>query len=406
MKVLLVHNFYGSSAPSGENAVFEAEREMLLRRGVTVDVWTRHSDEIRGGRGEGGGRGLARKLYGLVKGAVSTVGNPFSARALARKIRAFQPDVVHFHNTFPLVSPLAVRAAHRCGAKVVMTLHNYRLVCAAGVPTRCGAVCTDCFRAGKASVWPAIRRRCYRGGLAATLPLALNIALYRRRWARWVDRFVALSAFQRQVMIDAGFPAEKIAVKGNFVEAEASPASPSVGRRGAVYVGRLSDEKGVKTLIEAWGGLSGDPLLKIIGDGDRRRDYERLARGRNIVFCGQQPHGVVLAELAAAKCLVMPSVCWETFGLTVVEAASAGTPSVVTDMGAFPDLVERLGAGEVVRAGDAAALRAALARQLARPDSAEASARLRDNAAKAFSRESNFEQLTAIYRAARLEEAR
>lgn len=124
--------------------------------------------------------------------------------------------------------PLAIRAAHRSGAKVVMTLHNYRAVCAAGVPTRNGKVCTECFRRsahsaqgkkGNLSVWPAIRHRCYRGSLFATLPLALNIRLYRKSWAKWVDQFVVLSEFQKTVMEGCGFPAEKISVKGNFVPA-------------------------------------------------------------------------------------------------------------------------------------------------------------------------------------------
>ena len=174
------------------------------------------------------------KLWGLVRGAACTVANPMAARALRKKIREFKPDVVHFHNTFPLISPLAVRAAKKSGAKVVMTLHNYRMVCAAGVPMRCGKVCRECFSCAanqsigqsvnpsirqsvNLSVFPAIRHRCYRGSLLATVPLALNIALYRKWWAKWVDSFIVLSEFQKKVMVECGLPEEKVVVKGNFV---------------------------------------------------------------------------------------------------------------------------------------------------------------------------------------------
>ena len=133
-RVLLVHNFYGSSAPSGENKVFEAEKRMLESRGIIVSTYTRHSDEIRNG-----------SIVGLLKGALSTIANPFSARALAKKCRDFKPDIIHFHNTFPLISPLAIRAASKF-APVILTLHNYRTVCAAGIPMRDGRVCRDCFK--------------------------------------------------------------------------------------------------------------------------------------------------------------------------------------------------------------------------------------------------------------------
>lgn len=284
-RVLLVHNYYGSSAPSGENKVFEAERAMLEKRGVGVEEYTRHSDEIRLTAGDGWLTARLKKVWGLVKGALCTIGNPFAARALARKIREFKSDVVHFHNQFPLISPLAIRAAHRMGVKVVMTLHNYRTVCAAGVPTRGGKVCSECFSCGedvecgdiepcrcgemgkkggepflarsicpaRLSIMPALRHCCYRGSLLATIPLAINIWLYRKCWAKWVDRFIVLSEFQRSRMIECGFPAEKIVVKGNFTEIPATPIIPAAERKDEVlYVGRLSREKGVFTLLEAW----------------------------------------------------------------------------------------------------------------------------------------------------------
>ena len=202
MKILLVHNYYGSSAPSGENKVFEAEKAMLEKHGHEVAVYARHSDEIRCGK-------AIKRIWGKIKGSLCTIGNPFTARAVAKKCRVFKPDVVHFHNTFPLISQLAVRAASKY-APVVMTLHNYRMACAAGVPTRGGKVCSLCL--DKKCVWDGVKHHCYRCSLFATLPIAINIALYRRLLPKWASRFVVLSEFQKQKMLEYGWPEEKIMV--------------------------------------------------------------------------------------------------------------------------------------------------------------------------------------------------
>jgi glycosyltransferase involved in cell wall biosynthesis len=420
MKILLVHNFYGSTAPSGENRVFEAERKMLETHGETVDIFTRHSDEIRNG-----------SIRGLIKGAFCTVGNPFAARALARKIREFKPDVVHFHNQFPLISPLAIRAAHGSGSKVVMTLHNYRIVCAAGVPMRCGKVCTECFRhveyadfepcrggevkkegggsistrslcSTRLSIMPAIRHRCYRGSLLATIPLAITICLYRTFWAKWVDRLIVLSEFQKARMIECNFPAEKIVVKGNFIgHVERNEHVEKENQ--IVYVGRLSDEKGVRTLIEAVRLLltpnsKPDTLnftLLIIGDGEKRAEYEKLAEGLPIRFLGQLNHNEVVREVAHARCLVLPSECWETFGLVVIEAALAGTPSVVSDLGALPSMIGDTGI--VVKAGDAQALDEGIRSMLTRADYDEMCNAAKRCAEVCYSEGSNYRQLMEIY---------
>lgn len=432
MRILLVHNYYGSTAPSGENRVFEAERALLERHGHEVATYVRHSDEIRTG-------GIWARMWGKIKGACCTIGNPFAAWALAKKCRAFRPDIVHFHNTFPLISPLAVWAASRY-APVVMTLHNYRTMCAAGVPMRNGKVCSRCL--DKRRVWDAIGHRCYRGSLLATLPLAVNIALYRRLLPRWVSRFIVLSGFQKRKMVECGWPEEKIVVKGNSVETGRYGVTDGGRTNQLLFVGRLSDEKGVATLIEAFRllhgrmedgsaatfstgftGLAGEIVsshrdaetkrhgdgmvgrdvpsqglkLVLIGDGDGRGAYESLAKGLDAEFWGGQSSTVVRKAMAESKALVLSSECWETFGLSAVEAMAEGTPCVVSDLGALPDIVRNGRLGEVFSAGNVASLADAIVRLLSRPDYDELCRTVRREAETRHSEEANCRRLMEIY---------
>jgi len=326
-KILLLHNFYRSGAPSGENQVFEMERALLERRGHCVEVFTRHSDEIAG-----------QGTWGAIKGATSTLWNGFSARALRKRIAAFKPDVLHAHNTFPLLSPAVFPAAK--GVARAVTLHNYRLFCAAAIPMRDGRVCTECL--DRRSVLPALRHGCYRGSRIATVPLAASIALHRFRgtWATDVEAFIALSEFQRQRLLDVGLPADRVHVKPNFYPGNPTTIPWSERADRVVFVGRLSAEKGVQTLLNAW-ALWGDqaPPLRIVGDGELRKELEDRARGLRVEFVGQVSLEEAQAEIGRAKLLVLPSESYETFGLTVIEGFARGTPAAVSNIGPLPDLV-------------------------------------------------------------------
>ena len=181
MKVLLVHNFYGSGAPSGENQVFEAEENLLRVHGDSVSVFRRHSDEIR-----------SLGILGAARGALATCWNPWMTVAIRQSVVALRPDVVHVHNTFPLISPGIFHAVGEQVARV-LTLHNYRLFCAAAIPMREGNPCTECL--DRRSAWPAVKFGCYRGSRIATLPLAASVAIHRvmATWTREVDAFIELS---------------------------------------------------------------------------------------------------------------------------------------------------------------------------------------------------------------------
>ena len=395
MRILLIHSFYGSSAPSGENKVFEAEKSMLERHGHEVAVYTRHSDEIRCGN-------AIKRIWGKIKGALCTVGNPFAARAVAKKCREFKPDIVHFHNTFPLISPLAVRAASKY-APVVMTLHNYRTACAAGVPTRNGKVCSLCL--DKRCVWDGVKHRCYRGSLFATVPLALNIALYRSLLPKWVSRFIVLSEFQKQKMVEYGWPEEKIAVKGNFVSGGVVSGGVEVKKNQIVYVGRLSKEKGVETLIKAFKILSASSVcsvvknlkLIIVGDGVDRAKLEEMAKGLEVEFVGLKSVEEVRRLMFESKATMLPSECWETFGLTVVESMLEGTPVVVSNLGALPEIVQDGRFGEIFKAGDIASCASAIQRILSRIDYDNLCVEVKSEAETKYSEEANYNQLMDLY---------
>lgn len=340
MRILLAHNHYGSSAPSGENRVFELERDMLRRNGHDVETLERFSDVLRDW-------GAA----GSVAGAIMTPWNPFAARAMAEAMRRFRPDIVHAHNTFPMISPSIFAAAR--GAGRVLTLHNYRLVCPAAIPMRNGHVCTECIEERR--VWPAVKYGCYRNSRAATLPLALNVELNRWRgtWQRDVERFIALTEFQRDMMTRAGLPYERIAIKPNFY-----PSTPTVipfceRSPKAVFVGRLTEEKGVGDLIDAWLSWGvGAPELRVIGDGPLRGNLEeRAASISSISFLGQVNSELAEKEIASARLLILPSRWFEGFPMVLREAFAFGTPVAVSDIGPLPDLVSSAG-GIVFSAGN------------------------------------------------------
>lgn len=341
MRILLAHNHYGSTAPSGENRVFEMEREMLVHHGHEVETFERHSDSIR-----------AQGKAGLVAGALATPWNPLVAREIRKKVAEFRPDVVHVHNTFPLLSP-SIFAAVR-GVARVLTLHNYRLACAAGILMRESRSCTKCV--DTQSVWPALRHGCYRDSRAATVPLALNIAVHRARgtWRREVESFIALSNFQRDLMAKGGLPLDRIEVKPNFYSGSSCAIPFDQRPRQVIFVGRVSAEKGVVSLIRAWRLWGADaPVLKIVGDGPLRADLEESSADLpNVQFTGQLDPAATMAEIARSRLLLLPSLWFETFGMVLVEAFSLRVPVGVARVGPLPELARQAN-GLIFSPGDA-----------------------------------------------------
>jgi glycosyltransferase involved in cell wall biosynthesis len=341
VKVLLVHNFYGSSAPSGENQVFEAEKLLLQEMGHEVTDFSRHSDEIR-----------SQGTWGVVRGALATPWNPWMTRAVKEAVSNFQPDVVHVHNTFPLISPGIFHAIGPRAARV-LTLHNYRLFCPAAIPMRGGRVCTDCL--DMRSAWPALRYGCYRDSRVATLPLALSVGMHRAlgTWTGQVDAFVALSEFQRLRMAESGLPVAKVHVKPNFYPGLPPVQAWQERRPYVVFAGRLTAEKGVASLLRAWQAWGASaPELRLVGDGELRPELEGMAVGLPIRFLGQIGSAEAHAQIAGARLLVLPSEWFEGFPMVVREAFAFGTPAAVSDIGPLPSIVQHGRSGVVFKPGN------------------------------------------------------
>ncbi|HTC16443.1 MAG TPA: glycosyltransferase family 4 protein [Steroidobacteraceae bacterium] len=351
MKVLLVHNYYGSTAPSGENLAYECDVELLKQHGHEVVSFTTHSDELR-----------AQRLLGPLRGAVTCVWNPVAEARLRALIHKEKPDVMHVHNVFPRLSPAIFGAADGSGTATVLTLHNYRIFCAAGTGLRGRQACTLC--ADKNTVMPALRFRCYRNSRLATMPIALSISLHRSLGTldTHVDAFIALTQFQRDFFVSRGLiRGERTHVRANFMPGSPQAMDWDSRARQVVYVGRLSDDKGVDVLINAWKlwGSEAPPLV-IIGDGPRRGVLERMAREQvrtgQIHFTGQRQAPETHAILRSARLVVIPSRAFEGFPMVIREAFAFGVPLVVSDVGALASLVVEPGCGVAFTVGDARAL--------------------------------------------------
>lgn len=326
MRVLLCHDYYRSSAPSGEDSVFRSERRLLESNGVEVISYERFNDNIR-----------EETLAEKVALARDTIWSRASYRELSALIRTKRPKVAHFHNTFPLISPSAYAACRDNGVPVVQTLHNYRFVCAGALLLREGKPCEDCLGT---TLLPALRHRCYRGSFAATSVLVsmLMFNRWRKSYTNLVNRYIALTPSAVPRLARGGLPETKIAVKPNFLS-----DPPSVGRGNGgfvLYVGRLTAEKGVRTLIDAWRRMNGIPL-KIVGDGALRIELEEKAKqgGLSVEFLGFIPHSMVLDMVRDAAALIVPSACYEGFPTAVIEAYACGTPVIASRLGSLDEVV-------------------------------------------------------------------
>ncbi|MDI6099195.1 glycosyltransferase [Actinoplanes sp. NEAU-A12] len=382
MKVVVAHNRYREAIPSGENVIVDTEIGQLRAAGVEVEAFQRSSDSI-----------ASLSAAGKALLPISPVYGAPAQRDLARLLTGFRPDALHLHNPYPLLSPWVIRTAHAHGVPVVQTVHNYRQVCSSGLYFRDGHNCHDC--RGKLVGWPAVKNRCYRGSAAQSAIMATTLAVHRPTW-RSVDRYIALTDKIAAHLADYGIPADRIVVKPNGLP---DPGAPAPLGDGFLYGARLSPEKGLGLLLDAWRRHPDGSLgpLRIAGDGELRPLAEQAALERSdITYLGPLDRaGMIAARQVSAVVVAVPT--WEDVLPTVIlEAMSSGRAVLGTAVGGIPYMVGTgADAAGWLAAPDPAALAAAL--PLARAGAAAAASAARSRYQRHFHPDVLTPRLISVY---------
>lgn len=383
MRIFIAHNFY--QQPGGEDTTRAAEVALLRARGHEVYEYTDSNDRVSQ---------MSRWTV-----AQQTIWSGPSYRAIRRALADFAPDIAHFHNTFSLISPAAYYACQRAGVPVVQTIQNYRLACIASTFVREGAICEACL--GKFVPWPGLYHRCYHDSLAHSSALAAMLVTHRalRTWQTQVDAYIMVTDFAKNKLVAAGLPAHKCFVKPNFILPDPGQKPPGSGAY-ALFVGRLSLEKGIDTLIEAWRLLPGIPL-KILGDGPLRAILEARTNqqpGGAIEWVGRVDHATVLHYMKNARLLVFPSEWYEGYPLTLTEAFACSLPVVASNLGAMATIVRDGVSGLLFTPKDAQQLAAKVQWAWEHPDEmAKIGRQARRQYEAENSADSNYETLMRIY---------
>lgn len=325
-RILLVHNRYQQAG--GEDAVVDAQAALLERHGHEVRMLVMDNHEIS----EAGG------LLARIRLARRTIWSVDGIRRVREATRAFRPQVVHAHNTFPLLSPAIHGAARAEGAATVQTLHNYRLVCPSAVLYRDGRPCHDCV--GRTIPWPGVQHACYRDSRPATAVVAAMITVHRARrtWARDVDQFVVLAAFARDRLIEGGLSPRLVTVQPNFIDQQ--PRHVDGPGEGFLFVGRLTEDKGIGTLLAACARLPAGIRVSIAGTGPLEHEVLAAAsRNPSIVYLGRLDQAGVMNAISHARAVLVPSHLYENCPLAVLEAYAGGRPVIVSGHGGLAEIV-------------------------------------------------------------------
>jgi glycosyltransferase involved in cell wall biosynthesis len=381
MNILLVHNSY--QQPGGEDRVFQMEADLLRSHSHRVILYQSHNDDV------------AR--FGRAALFAKTIWNHQSYLELRRVICDNKIDLVHLHNTFPLISPSACYAAAAECVPVVQTLHNYRLLCPAATLYREGRICETCV--GKSITFPAVLHSCYRGSMAASFASTTMLASHRLAgtWQRKVSAYIALTNFAREKFIEGGLPGTKIHVKPNFIHPDPG-IGPGAGSY-ALFMGRLTPEKGVRTLLNAWKILDGAMPLEIAGEGLLAEETRAAAAQiPNISLRGWLPREHLQEMILNAAAVIVPSEWYEPFGLTIAEAFAAGVPVIASRLGSLTAMIRHRETGLLFEPGSAADLAAQVRWLLLNPNELPA---MRVNARREFEEkytgERNYQLLMNIY---------
>jgi glycosyltransferase involved in cell wall biosynthesis len=386
VKIILVHCHY--QQPGGEDVVFEQERQLLERAGHQVVIYERSNFEADSYPG-------VKRLVLIQK----AIWNDSTRKDFAELLRTEKPDLVHVHNTWIMISPSIYSACREAGVPVVQTLHNYRLLCPVGTFFRDGKVCEECL---DHTLWRSIRNGCYRDSRADTAAVGMMLAVHRARhtWERDVTSYVVLTEFARKKFLQGGLPAQKIFVKPNFVDPDPLP------RQGkgdyAIFAGRLSPERRVSTLLDAWALLRTRIPLRIVGGGEHRDHLAQKASWNHldmVEFTGLLPHDRTVETIKGARFLIFSSEWYETFGLTMIEAFACGVPVICSRMGAMKEIVEDGRTGLHFAPGDSQDLAEKVEWALNNPERMhEMGKEARREYERKYTAEKNYPRLMEIYR--------
>jgi glycosyltransferase involved in cell wall biosynthesis len=390
MKILLVHNFY--QQPGGEDVVFDQEKRLLEQNGHEVITYTRTNEEVAGSSPLG-----RLRLIPTIISASESRGD------IAEILRTQRPDVAHIHNTFMMISPSIYEACNEARVPVVQTLHNYRLLCPASTFCREGRVCEDCLSGGLKS---SVRHACYRNSRASTAAVALMLGVHRAKdtWNGRVSAFIALTEFAKRKFAGNGVTEQKIHVKPNFVDPD--PRERESAGDYALFVGRLSAEKGASTLLRAWELVGASIPLKIAGDGPLRAELEMHARqnaAQSVEFLGRVVASEARSLIKKARFVVMPSVWYEGFPMILAESFACGVPVLGSRLGAMLELIEDGRQGLHFNAGDAHDLAAKVLWACQHPSEMIAMGRrARHKYEESYGPDTNYARLMDIYEKAML----
>jgi glycosyltransferase involved in cell wall biosynthesis len=383
MKVLMVHNRYQQRG--GEDAVVDAEVRLLSTNGVEVRRLDANNDSIYG---------IRAKIQASANLFVtpSAMNERFSAT-----LAEFQPDVVHVHNWFPTLSPSIFKRCKEAEIPVLHTLHNYRLLCINATLFRNGQVCEDCI--GSTLRAPGVIHKCYRNSrVGSTVATAAMLTQWAAgTWHRSVDKFIALSEFAKKKLIQGGLPEEKIVVKPNFVDPDPGSAPGDGGY--FLYVGRLTEEKGLRTLLQCWRSGPDLPSLRIVGTGPLQDEVRETAASlKNVEWLGEKSSEEVVELMGRAKATLCPSLWYEGMPRVVIESFAVGTPVVASRIGCYPEMINDGECGALFPAGDAESLLTRMRELESRNAFGEMRAKARNRFESEYTGRRNFSLVLNIYR--------
>jgi len=338
MKILQVHDFYQQFG--GEDATALSERELLERNGATVVFYSRRNDTIK----------RRASAETLVIGAQAIYSRTVS-REITKLVEDQRPDVACIHNVFPLISPAVYHTLHSLGVPTIQIVKNFRFWCPSGTFYTHGEICERC-KFG--DYWHAVQHRCYRDSYLLSALYAASVGLNRMAgMMEKIDAFICLTEFSRQKLLEVGIPAAKIFVRPHFIDTSQVEPAWQDGKY-AVYLGRLSPEKGVWALVKAFEQMP-EISLKIAGTGPLEgalKAYVAEKGLRNVEFVGFQQSAEKWPLLQDSLFTVAPSEFYETFGMVVIESYAAGKAVIGSNLGSLAYVIEDGESGLLFRPGD------------------------------------------------------